>query len=58
MGRWIISRSLEPIYVDDPWDNPDYDSRVDDPDCVFCPYTLEECDERMKRGERCYWNEH
>ena len=53
MGHWTISSALEPIYVDDPWDYPDYDSRDDSMDCAMCPLTYEECDKR----EVCYWDE-
>lgn len=53
MGHWIISSALEPVYVDDPWDNPNYDPRTDDMDCMMCPCSLEECDKR----EVCYWDE-
>jgi hypothetical protein len=57
MGHWTISRGLEPIYVDDPWDNPDYDPRDNDMDCMMCPCTREECDERHGNGKGCYWDE-
>ena len=53
MGHWIISSALEPVYVDDKWDDPNYDPRTDDMDCMMCPCTLEECDKR----EVCYWDE-
>ena len=49
---WKISRSLEPIYVDDLWDNPNYDARDYSMDCMMCPYSKEECD----NCEVCYWD--
>ena len=52
MGHWTIS-NFEPIYVDDPWDNPDYDPRSDSMDCMMCPCSFEECDKR----DKCYWDE-
>lgn len=55
MGHWAISSALEPIYVDDKEDNPNYDSRLDPEniECMMCPCSLEECDRR----ETCYWDE-
>lgn len=53
---WVIN-NFEPIYVDDPWDDPNYDPRVGDISCGMCPLTLEECDNRRARGEVCYWTE-
>ncbi|MBQ1296750.1 MAG: hypothetical protein IIY21_22085 [Clostridiales bacterium] len=41
MGHWTISWSLEPIYVDDPWDAPTY---CDLYDCEECPRYGESCD--------------
>lgn len=56
MGHWAISSALEPIYIDDKWDNPSYDSRLDPENigCMMCPCSLEECD---KRGT-CYWDDY
>lgn len=55
MGHWTISSALEPIYVDDKLDNPNYDSRLDPEniDCMMCPCSLDECDKR----DVCYWDE-
>ena len=50
---WIITSALEPVYVDDPWDNPNYDPRDDSMDCMMCPCTKAECDKRRT----CYWDE-
>lgn len=52
MGHWTIS-NFEPIYVEDPWDNPNYDPRSDNMDCMMCPCSFKECDKR----EVCYWDE-
>jgi hypothetical protein len=49
---WEI-RNFEPVYVDDPQDNPDYDPRTDSMDCMMCPCSFAECDKR----EICYWDE-
>lgn len=57
MGHWNISSALEPVYVDDPWDNPDYDPRDDSMDCMMCPLTYEECDSRKAMNKVCYWIE-
>ena len=53
MGHWTVSWALEPVYVDDPWDNPNYDPRIGDISCGMCPLSFEECDKR----EVCYWDE-
>lgn len=53
---WEI-RNFEPVYVDDPWDNPNYDPRDDSMDCMMCPLNYKECDSRRARGEACYWTE-
>ena len=49
---WEI-RNFEPVYVDDPRDNPDYDPRTGSMDCMMCPCSFAECDKR----EICYWDE-
>ena len=53
---WVIN-NFEPVYVDDEWDNPNYDSRTGDIDCMMCPFSLEECDKRFEEGKSCYWDE-